>query len=510
MKTLFLLFSFTMLLPFAALSAPAERPAPSTGVSVGQSTPAPAVPASAASAASVDQRKGLGVTVHDSVRQALAYSPQLQQAQEARQQAAHEVRRAESGYFPTIGIWGGAGVTQSDDSGTRATNEDNKTVGTGTAGMNFSQSVWQGGATSSLVRSREATLEAQTHMVTDNATLLVFNAVASHVDVIRRRFLLQLSEQNVKQHKEILSLLHTRFEQGIASQGEVAQVQSRLSRAEATQLTHKMGLSAALANYNRITGQPALRLLQPVPLPRVVYDRLDKVRDDSVQHNARLLAELANVRSAVGERDYARSGFSPRLSIDGGPSYADWGRKGTNYQWTWSAMLNMRWDIYSGGADQAAFKSASAKVREMRKSLHSFMDLLDEEIRTTYSRAYDMREQSRHYAKSKVASREARINFFEQFQAGTRGLLDVLDAASEFFYSAVEECISDTDSVLGFYRLLALSGRLLPEMDVPVAALHKNTDAGDSAAKAWNFMPSELDSAATLKGTTLRDSRTGQ
>lgn len=448
-------------------------------------------------------------SVQDTVRRALAYSPQVQQAQEGRVQASHEVRRAQAGYYPTIGIWAGAGATQSDDTSTRATNEQTKIVGTGTTGAKFSQSLWQGGSTAALVRSREATLESQTHMLTDSATLTVFNAVASHTDVIRRRLLLQLSKKNVEEHKNILKLLYMRYDQGIASEGEVDQVRGRLSRAEATELGHKMGLMAALANYERLTGQPVPLLLAETTMPTLVYTQLDEVRDDSVRYNPRLQAELSNIRSALGEQDYVRGNFSPRVSIDGGPTYTDWGRKGDNHQWTWNAMLNINWDIYSGGADVAAYRSAAAKTRQLRKSLHSYMDLLDEEIRVTWSRAFELRDQSRHYVKAKEASARSRNNFFEQFLAGQRGLLDVLDAESEFFYASVEECISSTDSILGFYRLLALSGRLLPVLGMDIPALPKSAEASGAA---WNFLssPSTLDRENALKGSTLRDVSTGR
>ena len=461
------------------------------------------------SPASPQTAQGQPATVLDTVRKALAFSPQVQQAQEGREQAVHDVRQAEAGFYPTIGIWAGVGATQSDDVNTRGTREQDKTVGTGTTGLNFSQSIWQGGGTTALVRSREATLEAQTFMVTDSATLTVYNAVASHTDVIRRRMLLEMAKENVKKHQYILTLLKARLAQGIASQGEVDQVQGRLSRAEATELSHLMGLHAALANYERLTGQPVPRLLADTALPSLVYTRLDDVRDDSVRNNARLQAELANIKSALGERDYTRSNFSPRVSVDGGPAYTDWGRKGDNHQWTWNAMLNLNWDIYSGGADMAAYRSASAKARQLRKALHAYMDLLDEEMRVTWSRAHELRAQSLHYNKARQASRASRDNFFEQFLAGQRGLLDVLDAESEFFYASVEECVSASDSILGFYRLLALSGRLMPVLGVDVPALPASKEPVE---KPWDFMggPSTLDKDTALKGSILRDNTTGK
>ena len=83
----------------------------------------------------------------DAVKQTLSYNPELKQAQEIRQRAVHDVRKAQAGYYPTLGVWAGAGINQTDSPVTRATNEDNKAVGANSMGLSLSQPLWQGGAT---------------------------------------------------------------------------------------------------------------------------------------------------------------------------------------------------------------------------------------------------------------------------------------------------------------------------------------------------------------------------
>lgn len=447
-----------------------------------------------------------GVDVRDSVRAALAYSPQLQQAQEVRQQAVHDVRRAEAGYYPTIGVWGGGGVMQNDDITTRARGEDKTAVGTGTTGLQFSQPIWQGGGTMAAVRSREATLEARTWEVMDSAATLAFNAIAAHADVLRRRVLLDLAVAHVSAHEKILALLRTRFAQGLSSEGDLEQVKSRLARAEATRIGHRTGLDAALANYVRVTGAAAPGKLLPVAAPTQTFAGVEAVRDASVVRNFRIQTELANIRSVMGEKDFASSRFSPTVSVDGGPAYSDWGYRNTNYQWTWSAMLNMRWELFSGGADEAAFKAAASRVREARKRLHAVMDTLDEEIRVTFVRTRDAQEQALAYGRAKKSGAAARDNFFTQFQAGQKDLLNVLDAESEYYYAAVEENITATDAVLGKYRMLALAGDLLQSMNIDADALKKVPAASRTQDETpWNFLrKTTLDSKEATLDSTLR------
>ena len=413
------------------------------------------------------QETGTG-SVQDSVKNALEYSPSLQSVQEKHQESLHNIRQAQAGYYPTLEIWGNWGFGIDDSAVTRVTETANKFDSMGSVGVQASQMIWDGGATSGNVRSQKAYSAASFLTVLDAASLVGYTAIASHMDVVRRRELLILSENNVKEHKKILNLLRSRYKNGLSTLGDFEQGISRLARAEATLSTHRLGLQTALANYTRVTQDQAPKTLLPVENPKKMFLTVNDVRDLSVNHNHAIQADFAKLRGLVGQRDRVRASFSPRLSISTGPTYSNSTQIGTLYQYTWNTMLNVNWAIYSGGADKAQFNAMSAQVRSARKSLHSRMDTLDEEIKVVFSRTTTAVELAKSYQLAKESSNRARINFFKQFKTGKKDLISVLDAENEYFTAAVSEIISKTDSVLGQYRLLALSGTLLTELGMDI------------------------------------------
>jgi len=452
-----------------------------------------------------------GVDMQQSLKYAFAYSPNLQSMQESREKAGHEVRIAESGYYPTIGVWGGGGFLQEDTEMTRNSNDVGKVLGSTGLGVAFSQNLWQGGATSSMVRSREASLEASIFGVLDVATSLAYNTVSSHADLLRRYTLLGLAENNVLEHEKILKMLRSRFAQGLSSEGDVQQVVSRLSRAKATLASHKEGYDAALSNYKRITGQyaPAPQDVLPVPNPDQVFSDTKTVRDLSVQHNYSLKTQVAQISSLIGERDYARAAFAPSISLDAGPSYqnVDRGDGGETYEMSWTVMLNVQWNIYNGGADEASFEANSAAVRKARKSLHTTMDRLDEQISLAFNRTMTAGKQAVYFAEASAASNIARDNFFIQFEAGQKDLLSVLDAETEYFTAEVEKIIAMTDTILGQYRMHALAGTLLAAvgMNAQAVSMGKPAQADTDKVELWKFIPSPKDDNPILntKASTL-------
>lgn len=413
------------------------------------------------------------VDVNSSIKQALNYNPLLQSAQEARQAAKHEVRRARSGYYPTIGLWGNAGFRNANDITARAYNEANKTRATGQTGLSLSQNIWDGGATTALVETRLAAVQSSNSLVEESAINICFAAISAHIDVYRRRIMLDLAIKNVNDHEEIFATVNSRFEQGIASAGEVNQVKSRLARANATRMTHSVGLQAAQANYLRITGIPAPANLAEVNTPQHIFASAQEVKEAALNFNPQIMHYLSMIKSLLGEKHYAQTGFYPKFTLDAGPAYVDKSGPNQNYGISLEAMLRLRWDFYSGGADEAATNAASARIRKARLDLHNIMDVLNEDIESSFTRTQYAIAQAHEFDIAREASYSSGRNFYDQFLAGQRSLLDVLDAGNEAFAAAIETLTYSTDHVMGSYRLLALAGSLLKECQIDPKLLEK-------------------------------------
>ena len=445
------------------------------------------------------------ITLQDTLNFAFNYSPNIKAAQEARQQSVHNVRVAEAGYYPTIGIWGGAGIENTDSIGTRANNTEYLTVGNFNLGVQVSQVLWQGGNTSANVRMRNEELNYRAWILMDSANSLAYSAISAHADVVRRRVLVNLCKENVAENKRILNMLYARFDQGLSSVGDVEQVKGRLARAEATLSVHQQALEAAFTVYTKVTGQLTPKLLAPVPMPKRIFSSEDEAREVSANKSSRIQSDLASIRNAMAAKDVTNSRFSPRVTIDAGPNFSTKGYEGTQYQTTWSAMLNTQWNIFNGGADTAQLKADAARVRELRKRLHETMDLVNQELMITFSLTKRSAEQSKIYTFAAKSARKAKDNFITQFDMGQKDLLSILDAEGEYFFSATEREVRKTDTILGHYRLLAISGELLDECGINKASLMVDTTKGSDSSTytPWNFAPTTLDTKEAMQGTNL-------
>ncbi len=416
------------------------------------------------------------MTLKDSVVNTLETHPRLKAFQENRQAAEHDVDRARAGWFPRLDVRGGVGVEQYNDRSTRATGNENDWYDRSEGSVTLSQTIWDGLATASRVDINKNKLGSVDNRLIDNAEALGLDAVLAHIEVLRQREIVRLSELNVQQHESILGSQEERSRMGAASVSDVTQTQGRLARAQSTLTEARSALQVAEAAYLRLTGKVVPETLGPAEAPTDTPPSADAALADSQSTNPKVLALISDVRTSEAEIDLAKSGYHPVIYAEVGPTYKDQVESSRDHEWGTAAMLRMSWNLFNGGADVAAVKGASARSRQSRQELQNQIDELGRETRATWSQMLSAREQQRYFLSAIDYNVQTRDAYMQQFLVGQRSLLDVLDAENELYSSSIQEVTSRLNDAGAQYRLLALGGKLLDSLGIDRDALRKNTE----------------------------------
>lgn len=416
------------------------------------------------------------VTLKDSVVNTLETHPRLKAFQENRQAAEHDVDRARAGWFPRLDVRGGVGVEQYNDRSTRATDNENDWYDRSEGSLTLSQTIWDGLATASRVDINKNKLGSVDSRLIDNAEALGLDAVLAHIEVLRQREIVRLSEINVQQHESILGSQQERSRMGAASVSDVTQTQGRLARSQSTLTEARAALQVAEAAYFRLTGKMVPETLGPAEAPTATPPSADAALADSQSSNPKVQALISDVRTSEAEIDLAKSGYHPVIYAEVGPTYKDQVESSRDHEWGTAAMLRMSWNLFNGGADVAAVKGASARSRQSRQELQNQIDELGRETRATWTQMLSAREQQRYFLSAIDYNVQTRDAYMQQFLVGQRSLLDVLDAENELYSSSIQEVTSRMNDAGAQYRLLALGGKLLDSLGIDRDALRKPTD----------------------------------
>ena len=433
---------------------------------------------------------GKPLSVEDSIYGVLRNHHNLRGMIENREVLDHEVRRAQAGFGPRVDVTGQAGGSVLSDSSTRSQNLDSQMWGKVGYSAQLVQPIWDGFATRSRVRTAKSTLESQKYRVFDTATSLSLDAIIAHIDLLRRRKIYELSEENVAHHKSLVGQAQDRASLGADTAADVTQAQSRLQRALSSLSEAKASLLVAEETYTRLTGLPAASRLQTVTMPPQLYTASQAVLEKAKKSNPKLAAYLQDIRASRAERELADSAFSPALNLEAGPNYTNLG--GTSDRWVYSfdVMGVVRWNIFNSGADVAERRAASARMRQSRQVMYNFIDDLKLDVDSTWINYLAAQEQYNHYSKAIEYNKYTRTAYIEQFQIGKRSILDVLDTESELYNSATQAETARGNILVGAYRLSALTGNMLPEMSINTGPLGQSApkepeDPREEFAPGW-------------------------
>lgn len=433
---------------------------------------------------------GKALSVEDTIYGVLRNHHNLRGMIENREVLDHEVRRAQAGFGPRVDVTGQAGGSVLSDSSTRSQNLDSQVWGKVGYSAQLVQPIWDGFATRSRVRTAKSTLESQKYRVFDTATSLSLDAIIAHIDLLRRRKIYELSEDNVAHHKALVGQAQDRASLGADTAADVTQAQSRLQRAFSSLSDAKASLLVAEETYARLTGLPAASRLQPVSMPPQLFAATQAVMDQAKKSNPKLAAYLQDIRASRGERELADSAFSPTLNLEAGPNYTNLGGASDRWVYSFDVMGVVRWNIFNSGADVAERRAASARMRQSRQVMYNFVDDLKLDVESTWINYQAAQEQYTHYSKAIEYNKYTRTAYLEQFQIGKRSILDVLDTESELYNSATQAETARGNILVGAYRLSALTGNMLPEMSINTGPLGQSApkdpeDPREEFAPGW-------------------------
>jgi len=252
---------------------------------------------------------------------------------------------------------------------------------------------------------------------------------------------------------------------GATSLADETQAKSRLARAFTTLITYKGNLRTAEADYTRVTGKAPGVLSTPQFHPEYVED-MEKVLKRTMDNNPKIKTSKADLVASEKDEMVAESDFYPNVDVVVSSRNTDNLDGSDSYYQDNSAMLQMSWNLFSGGSDYSETKAAKARVGEAKSNLQDTTDDLIRQVVTAWTEYETAVSQVENYERALGYSIETRDMYLVQFNVGQRSLLDVLDSINEVFSNSVLLETAKTNRSFSLYKLVTLRGDLVHTLEV--------------------------------------------
>jgi len=404
-------------------------------------------------------------SLEEALAKAYHENPRLE-AQRARLRATDEgVPQALSGWRPEVQLFGSAGRQRTRQNLTPQS--DTRSIRT--LSLEVRQNLYNGGSTQAGIAGAEADVMAGRSRLETTEQDILFETVTAYMDVVRDQAVLDLNEGNERRLRRQLEATQDRFDVGEVTRTDVAQAESRLSRATSDKIRAGGNLEVSRAAYERVVGAPPGRLEQPLGLVDLPGSRGQAV-DEAMTNNPNVSASVYDYRSARRAIERESGDLLPDVDVVGEASHSRKALSTDSERNQLSLTAELTVPIYQQGFQ-------SSEIREAKQLARQALDTLEESRRAATQDATSAWETYRsnlaeiEAIREEVRAAEIALEGVEQEAGvGQRTVLDVLDAEQELLDARVSLVEAERNLLVARYDLrLATGGMTARALDLDVS-----------------------------------------
>ncbi len=381
------------------------------------------------------------------IQEALDRSPDVAAAQALVSAAAEGVKMSHAGYLPQIDV--GMSYTRQTynyaaSPGTTPSQwqlfyhgESPATSPYYYGGLNLSQTLLDFGRTKGAVEVSQAQFQAAQHNLTFVRDQVDYNVRTAYYTVIAARETVgveQAALNNAQQHLEQSVAFHRNGTvPGIdVTAGQLAAANAKLGLRQAQE-----NLKVSQAQLATAMGIPVNQAPQPVGTleeiaPQPTYNQLLQEAD---QNRADLLAQLDQIKAALGNELAAKGAMRPYISLS---AFLDFRNLTWPLIYNWSLWQLLAQSIFSGGANSAHLRQTRAQEAAARDNVDSLRLQVQQQVfaalsnlKVAHEQIFNAQEADR-FARQNLALAEGR------YQVGVGNIVELNDAQTQATSAALQ------------------------------------------------------------------------
>lgn len=409
------------------------------------------------------------MSLQEAARMAVATNPEIKAAQLEASSRQHEIRFAESGYYPKVDAVAGIGREYSHD-----VYGGSESLTRKEAAIQAEQMLFDGRATRSEVDRQKARQNSAAWTAEAQADDLTMRTAESYLKVLRENELYAVAQESEHNHKNIFDQMQLREQSGVGSQADVDQITGRLALANSNVVTVQSNLVDASTEFNALVGvYPDVGHMQYPEFKPVLPASLDEAMSLAQSVNPALLSAAADVEAGKAQYEASKSPFWPRVTLEAEHNFSDdaGGLEGDEYSTL--VALRMHYNLYRGGADSARKLQTAELMNEAMEIRNDKQRKIMEQLRFSWNAVQAVERQIPYleqHVESATATREA---YYKQFNIGRRTLLDLLNTENELVDARRSLIKARYDMLISQMQLLATVGNLRSTLAVETVVTPK-------------------------------------
>jgi len=405
--------------------------------------------------------------LRSAVEAAVTTNPAMLVAGAEARGSAYEAMSLRGDFEPTVRVFGEVGPEWVNNPSNLTPGENEQWSISRLAGIEAEVVLFDGYRRANLLYASAARVDGNIFRLMDASETMALNATEVYIDVFRHRELAAAAGRNLDNHRSIAAQVTSLVEGGRLPVSDQLQVEDRVRAAELALVEVQRALDDAAARYTRIVGRPPSGSMT-VPVLSGLPRSAAALADTAVQRSHRVRVAETEINSALYEQRIVEADRAPRVTLNAGGTYGRDIDGAPGQDSDAFVGLRLNWTLHQGGR-----KAQTRALIEAQSKATSERNVAIREVRELAERTWSG---LRAHAKStkvlaeQLDSAEALVTQFRsEFEAGTRSLLDVLEAERVRFDVEFQKLSADASYAFSTYRLLAVESRLAEHFGVAPA-----------------------------------------
>ncbi len=411
-----------------------------------------------------------GQTLTEAVQLTLTTNPDILATEHNLTAAEALLRQARAGYFPSLDLVLAGGRENSNNTTTRAANLEDLRLDRQESSLRLTQMIYDGSATRNFVRQQSALVDAALLRLAGSHETVGLRAIQVYLEVLRRKAVVGLANDNLRQHEETLLKIQERYDGGVGTKVDVVQTEGRRAQSKSNVLLSQRDEKNGEAQFFRVVGEQATDLMVPAEITGLPTT-LEMAIETAFSNNPNLKAAQADLVAAQAAHKQASAAFKPRFDLELGATRNDDtdGSLGANDDET--AVIRMSYNLYRGGADRARSNEVEAREFAARETVRSIQRQrgVREDVTLIWNELQDILLRLEYLQAHVASTEEVLVVYNEQLGLGKRTLLDLLDVQNELLRARVGLLTGQYAVLFARYRVLASGGGLMQGLGLDTA-----------------------------------------
>lgn len=320
----------------------------------------------------------------------------------------------------------------------------------------------QGGAGISRAKAGLARAEAELSAVRQE---IMLQGLTAYLDVLRNTERVRLARESEKRIMDLTGIEETLVNKGAGLASDVLQAKSQLAgaRAQLVRVEGQLELSKNrfMAVFGVEASQDFLSGLTPPSVPfELTPGSLEEAEATAFENSFEIMAAQFNVEMARQDVSGAESGYFPKLHLVGEAERENNDQGASGERKELRGMVELTWDIFSGGRQQALTREARSALSDHQSRLQDLQNRVEEKVAGAWQNLLTTRENAALLRDQAVILEEFLDLAKRERLLGTRSLLDVLNGEVGYLNALSEAISAETDRAISLYNLFYTMGRL--------------------------------------------------